>query len=874
MPNTLIQRLLAAIVLISSLAVPVAQGPYTAAQVSSRYFPETKRTVQGRFLHYWESNGGLAQYGYPISDEIQEESETDGRSYLVQYFERAVVELHPDNRPPYDVLLSLLGRQRYLEYYGPGGAPNQRASTDKARFFPETQRTLGGVFRSYWEAHGGLMQQGYPISDEFQEVSALDGKPYTVQYFERAVFEHHPENPGTPYEVLLTQLGIFQLRAKQGTLAIPGPSAPDLVQAYPAGSESHLVWCDVRITVPEYHHGPTIYTVVAIFALDLSTNRLLTVTNNSNTIFQPPRISGSTVLWQERDSGCSNCSKLLAKDLRSGASVTIAAGPGTWQFPSISGRTVVWVDSSGSDQQVIAKDLDTGATTIYASSPGTHARLLSYPVISDQYVAWVETDPVVPTVFKLRAANRKTRQVQTVAFDTGGGYVSANFDIFGNFLVWSDPSMKMIDLNTGKVTFLTEEGSTIAPDMRGNTFVWKAYSPDARSYQDYSLWGSRLSDPKPIHLDKIEAGFGGPTVAGEWIVWAGKKQLSSTSRGPIFTRAKSALPLPTPTPSLSGSRVVTAGTSIAPVGAGNALFWIGKGSHNRIYRYDADTRAVSVIADGPEYKLAVATDGQDVVWLELLSTGLYRIQHYDLRAKQVSTVVKTQWHGENYGVLRLVTDRQNPPALALDQGVLYYRKVSPEGSGLWARTLATGEEWLISAEGYGPVAANGRLMWTEQRRADTQTGTEWSLHLHSRYDPNVDIVLTRYMYALDYTEYSVSEDHAVWHSGGRGVFIFHIPSRTAGEITPQYSFPKSRINAPLVSFNRVVWTESVDSAGLHWLVRVHRLDNGSVSTLISTSDQSGTRVAAWAILGGRAVAYLTTGSSSPRGYVLEVVELP
>ena len=64
-------------------------------------------------------------------------------------------------------------------------------------------------FRAYWESHGGLAQQGYPISDEFTEVSALNGKPYTVQYFERAVFEAPPENQA-PYDVLLSQLGTFR----------------------------------------------------------------------------------------------------------------------------------------------------------------------------------------------------------------------------------------------------------------------------------------------------------------------------------------------------------------------------------------------------------------------------------------------------------------------------------------------------------------------------------------------------------------------------------------------------------------------------------------------------------------------------------------
>jgi predicted metalloprotease len=64
----------------------------------------------------------------------------------------------------------------------------------------------------YWRTHGGLPQQGFPISDPFVEVSELNGQPYLVQYFERAVFEYHPENR-PPHDVLLSQLGTFRLQA-------------------------------------------------------------------------------------------------------------------------------------------------------------------------------------------------------------------------------------------------------------------------------------------------------------------------------------------------------------------------------------------------------------------------------------------------------------------------------------------------------------------------------------------------------------------------------------------------------------------------------------------------------------------------------------
>ena len=81
-------------------------------------------------------------------------------------------------------------------------------------FFPETGHNLGGAFKNYWQAHGGLAQFGFPQTEPFREVNASDGKLYTVQYFERNRFEYHPENKGTPFEVQLGLLG-NQLTDKQ-----------------------------------------------------------------------------------------------------------------------------------------------------------------------------------------------------------------------------------------------------------------------------------------------------------------------------------------------------------------------------------------------------------------------------------------------------------------------------------------------------------------------------------------------------------------------------------------------------------------------------------------------------------------------------------
>lgn len=77
-----------------------AQTPH-----SCRYFPETRFYLCNGFRAYWESHGGLMIFGYPITPEYTENGVT------VQWFERNRFEWHPENKPPYDILLGRLGAE-------------------------------------------------------------------------------------------------------------------------------------------------------------------------------------------------------------------------------------------------------------------------------------------------------------------------------------------------------------------------------------------------------------------------------------------------------------------------------------------------------------------------------------------------------------------------------------------------------------------------------------------------------------------------------------------------------------------------------------------------------------------------------------------
>ncbi len=139
--------------------------------------------------------------------------------------------------------------------------------------FPETKQAVCGQFLTYWQEHGGLAQQGYPISGEFREQSDLNGQVYTVQYFERAVFEYHPENP-PPNDVLLSQLGTFRYKEKYGS-GIPG-AQPSVTSVPPTPLPAAVV----NLGEPVRRNG-LVFTVIRLDRLLKRTDVIYTVKNES-----------------------------------------------------------------------------------------------------------------------------------------------------------------------------------------------------------------------------------------------------------------------------------------------------------------------------------------------------------------------------------------------------------------------------------------------------------------------------------------------------------------------------------------------------------------------------------------------------------------
>jgi hypothetical protein len=200
--------------LAAALVLFVALVPWAHAQNDQRCFPETNQCISGRIREFWEQNGGLPVFGLPTGP--QQEITIEGKPYQAQEFERNRLELHPENQRPYDVLLGRLGVTRLEQQSRNWFTFPKSEAQPGCRFFAETGHNVCGDILAAWRAHGldlgqpgvseaeNLALFGLPVSDV--QTEQIEGKPYQVQWFERARFELHPENQ-PPYNMLLGLLG-------------------------------------------------------------------------------------------------------------------------------------------------------------------------------------------------------------------------------------------------------------------------------------------------------------------------------------------------------------------------------------------------------------------------------------------------------------------------------------------------------------------------------------------------------------------------------------------------------------------------------------------------------------------------------------------
>jgi len=174
--------------------------PATSGSGQTYTFPQTGHTVYGIWLDFVKAHGDVDNLGYPRSEVICDPI----TSQTVQYFQRVVLEYHPENAAPYQIQRRLLVSAIYGTTADPAVDQNAPPQGD-VFYFPAGQHGYGHFvanftssgqptfFKQYFDNHGHEDTFGYPLEEPKQRTGA-DGAQRWTQRFQAAVFEYHSEN--------------------------------------------------------------------------------------------------------------------------------------------------------------------------------------------------------------------------------------------------------------------------------------------------------------------------------------------------------------------------------------------------------------------------------------------------------------------------------------------------------------------------------------------------------------------------------------------------------------------------------------------------------------------------------------------------------
>jgi hypothetical protein len=184
----------------------------------ARWSAETGYTVSGAWLDFYQTNGGLTIFGYPRSPMLVDPLDPD---QCVQYFQRAVLEWHPQNPPAFRIQRRLLTELLTEPAAPPSDPPG--ANGPEVWYFPHGPQGLGHAvsntapdgtrtgFKAFFDRYGRETTFGYPMEPPVQR-----GDLWT-QRFQAGMLEYHAEfdrdgiKPGTdlPWRTWTVQLRLL-----------------------------------------------------------------------------------------------------------------------------------------------------------------------------------------------------------------------------------------------------------------------------------------------------------------------------------------------------------------------------------------------------------------------------------------------------------------------------------------------------------------------------------------------------------------------------------------------------------------------------------------------------------------------------------------
>ncbi|GAC1564888.1 MAG: hypothetical protein NVS2B7_38990 [Herpetosiphon sp.] len=479
-------------VMLFALIVPLLLAqPLSVHAADAQCFQETGQCMSGQFRSYWQGNGGLPIFGFPITGPADEISRDTDKSYRTQWFERNRLEIHPENAAPYDVLLGRLGDDR-LRQEGRDWRTLPKADPGTVHYYAETGHAIAPQFWSYWRSHGlafgdaGVSEReslalfGLPLSEPTMETNA-SGDTVLTQWFERARFEYHPAEPA-PYTVLLGLLG-DEIQAAR----MPHTLTKTASLGSPVVAGHYAFWADIR------NRPAGTNSTVQLFGYDIDRRSEFVITPTPAAIGQMAS-DGATLVWEEPLFGDQPHDRLQGYSLQTKQTFTVleTASLNVLGSLAMSDGILYYVDTSANHRGIFGRTLATGQE--YQLNAAVPTNLIA----SDGILLWSEPQGCQPMLCPARTLLHMLKldghSPDTVIAQEEGASGISGLGVSGNYIAWAfvpparDPGVHLYRISDQQTLTLSPASSYLIQNVviNGNHIVWKA-GPSTWTLNDYRI---------------------------------------------------------------------------------------------------------------------------------------------------------------------------------------------------------------------------------------------------------------------------------------------------------------------------------------------------------------------------------------------------
>ena len=256
-----------------------------------------------------------------------------------------------------------------------------------------------------------------------------------------------------------------------------------------------------------------------------------------------PAVSGRIVVWEDTSSGDSD---IYGLDLSAPQEppFPVAVGPGEQARPAVGGGVVVWEDRDAVDSDVVAKDLASGTVKTIASGPQRQ----DSPAVGGDQVVWREETLTGDS--DIHGYDLAEDQEYEVAVGPGYEYDPA---VAGRLVTWvddpgRDADVRAKDISTGEeIPVATGPAQQEAPTVSGDTVIWETQRNKNDGSITFDLQGARL-DLAPVAPAGLTATG---SVSGVALRWRGNAETDldgynvyrSASEGGEYTKLNTRGPI-------------------------------------------------------------------------------------------------------------------------------------------------------------------------------------------------------------------------------------------------------------------------------------------------------------------------------------------